>query len=75
MEEKRFDGSDLLSLDIDGDDYHVIVAISRLTPRAVIVEYNAKFPPPTASLSNITRNTDGPAAAIWELLSRHEMTC
>ena len=37
---------DVLSIDIDGNDYWIWEAIS-LTPRVFIVEYNAKFPPPT----------------------------
>lgn len=37
---------DLLSVDIDGNDYHVLAAISCVSPRAIVVEYNAKFPPP-----------------------------
>ena len=37
---------DLLSIDIDGNDYWVWEAIS-LKPRVVVVEYNSKFPPPT----------------------------
>jgi hypothetical protein len=38
---------DLLSVDIDGNDWHVLNAISCVQPRVIIVEYNAKFPPPT----------------------------
>ncbi len=37
---------DLLSIDIDGNDYHVYKSISCLKPRVLILEYNAKFPPP-----------------------------
>ena len=37
---------DLLSIDIDGNDYHVFNAINVINPRVVIIEYNAKFPPP-----------------------------
>jgi len=37
---------DLLSVDIDGNYYHIISAISGITPRVIVVEYNAKFPPP-----------------------------
>ena len=36
---------DLLSVDIDGNDYYVWQAIDVVNPRVVIVEYNAKFPP------------------------------
>ncbi|MBL8688737.1 MAG: FkbM family methyltransferase [Rhodospirillaceae bacterium] len=37
---------DLLSLDIDGNDYHVLAAITRFRPRVMVLEYNGKFPPP-----------------------------
>lgn len=36
---------DLLSIDIDGNDYHVWKAIDRVHPRVVVIEYNAKFRP------------------------------
>ncbi|MEI6302509.1 MAG: hypothetical protein WCR74_13790 [Betaproteobacteria bacterium] len=40
---------DLLSIDIDGNDYHVFDAIMNagvLSPRVVVIEYNARFRPP-----------------------------
>lgn len=37
---------DLLSIDIDGNDYHIWDAITAIEPRVVVIEYNAKFPPP-----------------------------
>ena len=40
------DELDLLSVDIDGNDYHVLDKIRCVEPRVIIVEYNAKFPPP-----------------------------
>ncbi len=40
------DEIDLLSVDIDGNDYHVIQAITCVRPRVIVVEYNAKFTPP-----------------------------
>ena len=36
---------DLLSIDVDGNDYYVWNAINVVNPRVVIIEYNAKFPP------------------------------
>lgn len=39
-------GIDLLSIDLDGNDYHVWEALANLNPRVVVVEYNAKFRPP-----------------------------
>ena len=38
---------DLLSIDIDGNDYHVWEALDAVAPRAVVIEYNPKLPPPT----------------------------
>jgi hypothetical protein len=37
---------DLLSIDIDGNDWHVFNAIKVVRPRVVVMEYNAKFVPP-----------------------------
>jgi hypothetical protein len=37
---------DLLSIDIDGNDYHVCRAITAVMPRVIVAEYNASFPPP-----------------------------
>jgi hypothetical protein len=41
-----FTGIDLFSLDIDGNDYHIMAALENLDARLIVVEYNAKFPPP-----------------------------
>ena len=44
---QRFSGEiGLLSVDIDGNDYYVWEAIEVISPRIVVTEYNAKFPPP-----------------------------
>jgi len=37
---------DLLSIDIDGNDYWVWQAIATVRPRVVVIEYNATYPPP-----------------------------
>ncbi|MDR1759207.1 MAG: hypothetical protein LBR60_01625 [Fibrobacter sp.] len=36
---------DLLSIDIDGNDYHIWKAIQCTSPRVVVIEFNSKFPP------------------------------
>lgn len=36
---------DLLSIDLDGNDYYILEAIRCIRPRVVVAEYNAKFPP------------------------------
>jgi hypothetical protein len=37
---------DLLSVDIDGNDFHVFDSVRCIAPRVVVIEYNAKFHPP-----------------------------
>ena len=37
--------NDLLSIDVDGNDVHLFEALDVITPRVVVIEYNAKFPP------------------------------
>jgi len=37
---------DLLSIDLDGNDYHIWEAISAVNARVVVAEYNARFRPP-----------------------------
>lgn len=36
---------DLLSIDVDGNDYWLWKAISSISPRLIVVEYNASFGP------------------------------
>lgn len=36
---------DLLSIDVDGNDYYLWKAIMNYNPRVVIIEYNSKYPP------------------------------
>ncbi len=37
---------DLLSIDIDGNDYHVFERMSRVRARVVVLEFNPLYPPP-----------------------------
>ena len=37
---------DLLSIDIDGNDYYLFEQLKAVSARVVVIEYNAKFPPP-----------------------------
>ena len=36
---------DLLSIDLDGNDYYVLDAIRSISPRVIVAEYNSKFHP------------------------------
>ena len=36
---------DLLSIDLDGNDYYILEAIRSIRSRVIVAEYNAKFPP------------------------------
>lgn len=46
IEDAKIVGSiDLLSVDVDGNDYYIWEAINVVDPRVVIIEYNGKFPP------------------------------
>lgn len=51
LETKRrlgVDAFDMLCIDLDGNDYHILEALlgEGLRPAVIIVEYNGKFPPP-----------------------------
>ena len=39
---------DLLSIDVDGNDYHIWSAVQSISARVVVVEYNASWFPPMA---------------------------
>jgi hypothetical protein len=43
---------DLVSIDIDGNDFHIWQALAAVTPRVVVIEYNAKFRPPLSIVQN-----------------------
>lgn len=60
IEQRPSGDVDLLSIDIDYNDYWVWAAIESIRPRVVVVEYNAAWPPPAA----ITVSYD--PAACWQ---------
>ncbi|MBF0159267.1 MAG: FkbM family methyltransferase [Magnetococcales bacterium] len=37
---------DLISIDIDGNDYYVFESLTCVRPRVCVIEYNSKLPPP-----------------------------
>jgi len=56
---------DFLSIDIDGNDYWVWKSITCISPRVVIIEYNAKFPPTFEWIMEYDENH------IWERGDEH----
>jgi hypothetical protein len=65
---------DLLSIDIDGNDFYIWRAINVITPRVVVIECNSKFPPPISIVqeynpNHVSRGTDYFGASL-EALTR-----
>ena len=63
---------DLLSIDIDGNDYWIWEKISCINPRVVVIEYNSKFPPPCEYVmeynsSHIWDGSDNSGASLKSL--------
>jgi hypothetical protein len=47
---------DLLSIDIDGNDFHIFDSITCINPRVIVIEFNAKFPPPIVYCMNYDKS-------------------
>src|SRR3954454_3752531 len=65
---------DLLSIDIDGNDFYVWQALKIINPRVVVIECNSKFPPPLSIVQSYDpqytwRGTDYSGASL-EALTR-----
>jgi hypothetical protein len=43
---------DLLSIDVDGNDFHILKALDYYRPRVVVVEYNGLYRPPSRVVQN-----------------------
>lgn len=66
---------DMLSIDIDGNDYYVWEAITSFKPRVVIVEYNSLFRPDTRFVVpyNASRMWDGSSFFGASLLALQQL--
>jgi hypothetical protein len=58
---------DLLSLDVDGDDYYILESLNHLKPRLLIVEYNPTIPPHIDIVQEPGEHFGASAAAIVRL--------
>lgn len=61
---------DLLSIDIDGDDYYIWESLTALSPRVVIIEYNPTIPPHLALVQEPGQYFGASAKALVELAAR-----
>jgi hypothetical protein len=61
---------ELLSIDIDGDDFHLWSGLDRFHPKVVVVEYNATFPPEVKYVQQVGDNVGSSAAALVALGER-----
>jgi hypothetical protein len=59
------DEIDLLCIDVDGNDYWIWQTIKCIQPRVVVIEYNAKFPPPCEWIMEYDPNH------IWDISDKH----
>lgn len=60
---------DLLSIDIDGDDYHIFASLIR-RPRVLIVEHNPTMPPSLTFVQRAGETIGSSAAAVLDLAHR-----
>jgi hypothetical protein len=63
---------DLLSIDIDGNDYDVWEASTRYRPRLVIVEFNPTFPAEFSYIDRDGRGFIGSSATAFAALAAHK---
>jgi hypothetical protein len=70
---------DLLSIDVDGIDYHILASITRYRPKVVVIEFNPSIPNHIRFIQprDMQINQGSSAAAITELASQmgYELIC
>jgi hypothetical protein len=61
---------ELLSIDIDGDDYYIFESIAKYLPKLIVIEYNPTIPPHMSIIQNKGEYFGSSAMAIIELAKR-----
>lgn len=70
LEEHRLSQEiDLLSIDVDGNDYHILQSLTRLRPRLLLCEYNPTIPATTDLYQEYGGNLGCSAAALVRVAS------
>ena len=66
---------DLLSIDVDGDDYHIWKSLVRFEPKLVVIEYNQTFPPHIELIDPVGERNFGSSARATTNLARQKGYC
>ncbi len=64
------DTADLLSIDVDGDDYHLMGGVEELQPRVIVCEYNPTIPALVDLYSEYGSNFGASVSALKRLGAR-----
>jgi hypothetical protein len=66
---------DVLSIDVDGDDYYLWEDMKRYHPRVVVIEYNQTVPPHISIVQKRGGNFGASMRAICELAEAKDYAC
>jgi hypothetical protein len=58
---------DLLSIDIDGNDYYILQSLKKYRPRVIVIEYNPTIPPELVIIQSQNEYFGASARAIYNL--------
>jgi len=61
---------DLISIDIDGDDYYIFESLNNFRPRVIAIEYNSTIPPELEIIQNSGQHLGASALALIKLAAR-----